>query len=762
TIVTGEPNDGIFSWLVDVAPTTQARVRVIAHDTAANIGVDESDADFIIYDGEPPMVAVIQPNGGENYAVDSFFDIMWNATDNIGVTSVDILLSSDGGATYPHTIATGESNDGIFSWLVDVAPTTQARVRVIAYDAAANVGADESDADFTIYDAEPPVVTVDQPDGGEYYAVDSFFDILWTATDNIGVTSIDILLSSDGGATYPHTIATGEANDGIFSWLVDVAPTTQARIRVIAYDAAGNVGADESNGDFTLYDGEPPVVTVIQPNGGENYAVDSFFDIMWTATDNIGVTSIDILLSSDGGATYPHTIATGEPNDGIFSWLVDVAPTTQARIRVIAHDAAGNVGVDESNGDFTLYDGEPPVVTVIQPNGGENYAVDSFFDIMWTATDDIGVTSIDILLSSDGGATYPHTIVTGEPNDGIFSWLVDVAPTTQARIRVIAYDAAANAGADESDADFEIYDAEPPLVTVTQPNGGENWAVDSFFDIMWTATDNIGVTSIDILLSSDGGATYPHTIATGEPNDGIFSWLVDVAPTTQARVMVIAYDAAGNVGDDWSNADFTIYDDEPPQVTVVQPNGGEVWDIDSFFDIMWNATDDIGVTSIDILLSSDGGATYPHTIATGEPNDGIFSWLVDAAPTTQARVKVIAHDAAANFGEDESDSDFEIYDPAAGVDITGDIPLSAVITGNSPNPFAETTEIRFGIPVDGRARLAVYDVSGREVDLVMDQVLPAGYHSVDWRNGENLSMGLYFIKLRTGSQEVTHKVVISR
>jgi hypothetical protein len=115
-----------------------------------------------------------------------------------------------------------------------------------------------------------------------------------------------------------------------------------------------------------------------------------------------------------------------------------------------------------------------------------------------------------------------------------------------------------------------------------------------------------------------------------------------------------------------------------------------------------------------------------------------------------------------NSGEDESDADFEIYDPAAGVDITGDIPLSAVITGNSPNPFAETTEIRFGIPTDGRARIAVYDVNGREVDLVIDRVLPAGYHSVSWCNGDNLSTGLYFIKLRTGTEEVTQKAVVSR
>ncbi|MGD8628013.1 MAG: M6 family metalloprotease domain-containing protein, partial [bacterium] len=259
-----------------------------------------------------------------------------------------------------------------------------------------------------------------------------------------------------------------------------------------------------------------------------------------------------------------------------------------------------------------------------------------------------------------------------------------------------------------------------PSVTVNQPDGGESWAIDSFFDVMWTATDDVGVTSIDILLSSDGGATYPHTIATGEANDGIFSWLVDVAPTTQARVKVIAYDAAMNSGEDESNGNFTIFDGEAPQVTVIAPNGGEVWDIDSFFDIMWDATDNIGVTSIDIQLSSDGGASYPHTIATGEANDGVFNWHVDVASTAQARVKVIAHDAAANTGEDVSDADFELYDPLSGVSTDGTKPGRVIIAEATPNPFSKHTSIRFGIPADGHATLEAYDVTGRQVATLAD------------------------------------------
>jgi len=158
------------------------------------------------------------------------------------------------------------------------------------YYVAADISANSSPTVFlslTPGTSDPPVVTVTQPDGGETWLMNSFHDITWTATDDVGVTSIDILLSTDGGGSYGQTIATGEANDGTYSWLVDVAPTTQARVKVIAYDADANEGEDVSDGNFTVADGEVPAVTVTQPNGGESWAVDSFFDITWTATDNI-------------------------------------------------------------------------------------------------------------------------------------------------------------------------------------------------------------------------------------------------------------------------------------------------------------------------------------------------------------------------------------------------------------------------------------------------------------------------------------------
>jgi len=203
-------------------------------------------------------------------------------------------------------------------------------------------------------------------------------------------------------------------------------------------------------------------------------------------------------------------------------------------------------------------------------------------------------------------------------------------------------------------------------------------------------------------------------------------------------------------------------DTEDPVVTVTSPNGGEMWEVGQIYDVTWAATDNIGVTSITILFSADGGASYPDTVSTGEANDAVYSWAVDVGATTTARIKVLAYDGGGNGGEDASDADFEVYDPTSCADITKELPTKALITGNSPNPFTGTTQIGFGIPANGQVTITVYDVGGSAVDVLLDQSMSAGYHSVTWRVSGSVGMGLYFVNLRFGKEEVTHKVVLSR
>jgi hypothetical protein len=292
-------------------------------------------------------------------------------------------------------------------------------------------------------------------------------------------------------------------------------------------------------------------------------------------------------------------------------------------------------------------------------------------------------------------------------------------------------------------------------------------------------TDEAGVLSVahNGTLPT-GSSPFDVTVASGGPVEGatVCLWkgsevyLVDETNASGVASFTPSPSTAGtmyvtvtkhNYKPYEGSATVTAGDTEPPVVTVTAPDGGEVWDIDSFFDVQWIATDNVGVTSVDILLSMDGGVTYPHTIATGEANDGVYSWQVDVGPTTEARVKVVAHDAAGNNGEDVSDGNFEIYDPQSGVS-GQEIPAGVVMAGADPNPFGERTSVRFGIPKDGRVSLVVYNVSGRVVASLADCDYTAGYHSVAWAPGGAVGTGIYFVSLHFGSSEVTRKIVISK
>ena len=416
-----------------------------------------------------PEITVLKPNGGETYFGGTQHTIRWVATDNVAVQYVDILYSPNGGGTYPHMIATGETNDGEYLWAVPYKNSATAKVKVVAYDAAANQANDTSDSEFRLVvdrfwpeDVFGPEVTVLKPNGGEVFHEAAQDTIKWTATDEVAVDTVSIYYSTDGGSTYPHTIATGETNDGEYFWTTPATYSTTGKVRVVAYDWAENVGEGVSEADFTIAppaDVTPPEVTVVKPNGGELFYVASEDTIKWVATDNVGVDHVDIYYSTDGGNTYPYTVSTGEPNDSTYLWTIPATLSETCIVKVVAFDAELNSDADTSDAVFTIPDNTPPEVTVVRPNGAETLYVAEEDTIRWVATDDFGADSISLYYSTDGGATFPYTIATGEPNDSVYVWDVANTPSVTCIVKVVAYDTWENSSEDVSDAVFTIQTA---------------------------------------------------------------------------------------------------------------------------------------------------------------------------------------------------------------------------------------------------------------------------------------------------------------
>ena len=81
----------------------------------------------------------------------------------------------------------------------------------------------------------------------------------------------------------------------------------------------------------------------------------------------------------------------------------------------------------------------------------------------------------------------------------------------------------------------------------------------------------------------------------------------------------------------------------------------------------------------------------------------------------------------------------------------------------SPTPFRHETLLHFTLAAPARARLAVYDVTGRLVRTIIDEPRREGDHAATWdgRDGAGLrvSDGTYFVKLTAGDVTRTRKVV---
>jgi len=82
------------------------------------------------------------------------------------------------------------------------------------------------------------------------------------------------------------------------------------------------------------------------------------------------------------------------------------------------------------------------------------------------------------------------------------------------------------------------------------------------------------------------------------------------------------------------------------------------------------------------------------------------------------------------------------------------VPKGLELAHNSPNPFNPDTILRFDLPAPGRIRLAVYDILGREVAVVLKGAYSAGEHQVRF-DGSALSAGVYFYTLEYEGARLT-------
>jgi photosystem II stability/assembly factor-like uncharacterized protein len=93
---------------------------------------------------------------------------------------------------------------------------------------------------------------------------------------------------------------------------------------------------------------------------------------------------------------------------------------------------------------------------------------------------------------------------------------------------------------------------------------------------------------------------------------------------------------------------------------------------------------------------------------------------------------------------------FEIKEPTTQISLIvkgiSDLPKSFELYQNYPNPFNPITRIQYALPMDAKVKLVIYNTLGQRVVTLVDQVIHAGYQSVEW-NASNMASGVYFYNL---------------
>ncbi|MBS1495231.1 MAG: T9SS type A sorting domain-containing protein [Bacteroidetes bacterium] len=87
------------------------------------------------------------------------------------------------------------------------------------------------------------------------------------------------------------------------------------------------------------------------------------------------------------------------------------------------------------------------------------------------------------------------------------------------------------------------------------------------------------------------------------------------------------------------------------------------------------------------------------------------------------------------------------------------LPEKYNLSQNYPNPFNPTTRIMYSIPNSGLVKLKVFDILGKEVMTIVNEVKNAGDYAMDF-DGRNLSSGIYFYKLEAGNFTATKKMML--
>ncbi len=208
------------------------------------------------------------------------------------------------------------------------------------------------------------------------------------------------------------------------------------------------------------------------------------------------------------------------------------------------------------------------------------------------------------------------------------------------------------------------------------------------------------------------------------------------------------FDPINQLGEWNENIDFRLIHTQSTRTTSF--GDGATGGLDDRFDLI--------LVSQSVL--AEGGMAILPASYTAFGNDGEhFNQAINdgtnlAVPDSVADALHLASDhlpVVANF----------VFGAITAVEAPPTLPEKFILYQNYPNPFNPTTTIKFYVPATAPVSLKVYDLVGREVAVLVDEVKPAGEFAIDF-DAAALASGIYFYVLKTSKFETVRKMIFLR
>ena len=331
---------------------------------------------------------------------------------------------------------------------------------------------------------------------------------------------------------------------------------------------------------------------------------------------------------------------------------------------------------------------------------------------------------------------------------------------------------------------------------VSAPDGAGGaiiaWTDDRYYttggmDIYAARVDSAGISQWDpsgVAICAAGGDQDPPSIASDGEGGAIVTWWDERARTYAQRVSaagVPQWDADGAMVSTRLGCDSEVVSYEGSAIVVMRGAGSAQFS-DGIYAVrvspgiptaislvMLSAETEAGHVRIswyapdarDLLLTVHRRTAESDWVDVGLPsvdiNDRIVFEDSNVTPGARYGYRLLVQDR----GQQEFSSEVWVLVPEeAGA------PNVVRLEPIYPNPFGDRTQLTYGVPRAGQVRLSVYDLQGRRIATVVNEVQAAGWRSVFWDGrdgrGREVASGAYFARLESGGNVRVRKIVIAR